>query len=67
LILQLEPAAATIVTNANRLHYGPERERAVASHIVTVPGDTLRAIIAEFRGAFSVGFIDAAHGQHIAR
>lgn len=48
-ILQLEPASATIVTSASRLHYGPEREQAAAAHVITVPGTALRAIVNEFR------------------
>lgn len=48
-ILQLEPAAVSIITDAGRFHYGPEREQATAAHIITVPGTALRAIVNEFR------------------
>jgi hypothetical protein len=49
IIVQLEPAAVTIVNSAGRLQYGPERSQDGASRIITIPGDTLRKIIDEFR------------------
>jgi hypothetical protein len=49
-ILQLEPASATIVTSADRLHYGPERSHDSAARVITIPGSALRAIIDELRG-----------------
>jgi hypothetical protein len=48
-IVQLQPAAVSIITDVGRLSYGPEREQATAAHVITVPGDALRAIIQEFR------------------
>lgn len=49
LIIQLEPAAATIVTSASSLRYGAQREQGAAARIVTIPGSAIRAIVAEFR------------------
>jgi len=48
-ILQLEPASATVVTSASRLHYGAPRDHSTAAPIITVPGDALRAIVSELR------------------
>lgn len=50
-IAQLEPAAVTVVTGVGRLHYGAPREQGAATHVVTIPGSAIRAIVAEFRGA----------------
>ena len=53
-IIQLDPAGVTIVTESDRLSYGPERDQSTAAHIITVPGDALRAIINELRGNTAV-------------
>ena len=50
-IIQLDPASVSIITGCGRLSYGPERDQAAAAHIITVPGDALREIVAELRGA----------------
>lgn len=49
LIIQLEPAAVTVITSASRLHYGAQREQSAAARVVTIPGSAIRAIVAEFR------------------
>ncbi len=35
MIVQLEPAAVTVVNSAGRLHYGPERSRDIAARVGT--------------------------------
>jgi hypothetical protein len=47
LIVQLRPPGVTVVTRSNSRHYGAPRDHTAAVRIVTVPGDALRAIVAE--------------------
>ena len=49
-ILQLDPAAVTVIPDGGRLHYGPPRGGAATSRIVAVPGAAIRAIVQELRG-----------------
>jgi len=53
LIVQIEPEpAATIISHGGEhLNFGPDRSRDAAARTVIVPGSTLAAIAAEFRGA----------------
>jgi hypothetical protein len=53
LIVQTEPEpAATVISHGGEhLNFGPDRSRDAAARTVIVPGNTLAAIAAEFRGA----------------
>jgi hypothetical protein len=51
LIIQLRRPGVTVVTSAHSRHYGAPRDHTAAVRIVTVPGDALRAIVAELQGA----------------